>query len=207
MELVGFIAVVLLAYLIPGPDFLLVSRYAVQHKHLGFAAALGAQSGLCLHMLMAAMGLSAIAAQSAEFFVVIRWVGAAYLIWLGISVLRKSEQHQIVQDEVQCEDACTGHCRAFVSGFLTNVLNPKAIVFFLSVLPQFMDPAADVVRQILILGVLDVVIGVVWWWGVVWLMQRVADILRKPNIRQWWDRVTGGLMLGAGALLARNGVG
>ncbi|EHA15887.1 LysE family transporter [Halomonas sp. HAL1] len=68
MELVGFIAVVLLAYLIPGPDFLLVSRYAVQHKQLGFTAALGAQSGLCLHMLMAAMGLSAIAAQSAELF-------------------------------------------------------------------------------------------------------------------------------------------
>ncbi|WGI26224.1 LysE family translocator [Halomonas alkaliantarctica] len=206
MELVGFIAVVLLAYLIPGPDFLLVSRYAVQHKQLGFTAALGAQSGLCLHMLTAAMGLSAIAAQSAEFFIVIRWVGAAYLIWLGISVLRKSEQHQIVQDELQCEDACTGHRRAFVSGFLTNVLNPKAIVFFLSVLPQFMDPTADVVRQILILGVIDVVIGVLWWWGVVWLMQRVADTLRKPNIRQWWDRVTGGLMLGAGALLARNGV-
>lgn len=206
MEFVGFIAVVLLAYLIPGPDFLLVSRYAVQHKHLGFYAALGAQSGLCVHMLMAALGLSTIAAQSAGIFGVIRWMGAAYLIWLGITVLRQS-QPQSAHHVSQRDHVCAGHRRAFVNGLLTNLLNPKAIVFFLSVLPQFMDPTADVLHQILILGVLDVAIGIAWWWGVVWLMQRVAHTLHRPHVRQWWDRATGGLMLGAGALLARNGAG
>ena len=95
IELIGFIAVVLLAYLIPGPDFLLVSRYAVKHRRLGLAAALGAQSGLCIHMLTAALGLSAIAARSAELFMLIRWAGAAYLIWMGLAVLYSSRsQHR-----------------------------------------------------------------------------------------------------------------
>ena len=146
MELAGFIAVVLLAYLISGPDFLLVSRYAVQLKQLGFTTALGAQSSLCLHMLMAAMGFSAIA-RKLQIFLVIRWIGAAYLIWLGITVLRKSEQHPIAQDEVQCEDACTGRRRASASGFLTNVLNPKAIVFFLAYyLNSWIQPLMSCVR-------------------------------------------------------------
>ncbi|MEN6669985.1 LysE family translocator [Psychrobacter sp. B38] len=204
IEFVGFIAVVLLAYLIPGPDFLLVSRYAVQERRLGLIAALGAQSGLCIHMLIAAVGLSAIAAQSAEFFNIVRWLGAAYLVWMGINVLRQS-RHPIASNEVQKEDFSNNYRRAFVNGFLTNLLNPKAIVFFLSVLPQFMNPAADAVRQILVLGVLDVVIGVVWWWGVVAIMQQVAGVLRKPLVRQWWDRLTGGLMISAGVLLAKNG--
>ncbi|WP_438767143.1 LysE family translocator [Kushneria sp. TE3] len=211
IELAGFVAVVVLAYLIPGPDFLLVSRYAVQNKRLGLAAALGAQSGLCIHMLVAALGLSAIAAQSAEFFMIVRWLGAAYLIWMGLCVLRQS-RHQSASSDVQKqgvqkEQALTGHRRAFANGFLTNLLNPKAIVFFLSVLPQFMNLAGDAVRQILILGVLDVAIGVVWWWGVVAVMQQLAGMLKRPAVRQWWDRITGGLMIGAGALLARNGTG
>lgn len=206
LELIGFIAVVLLAYLIPGPDFLLVSRYSVLSKRLGFTAALGAQSGLCVHMLIAAAGLSTIAAQSAELFLVIRWLGAAYLIWLGINALRTS-QYRVATNELDRANGVTEHHRAFANGFLTNLLNPKAIVFFLSVLPQFMDPAAGAVRQILILGVLDVVIGIAWWWGVVLLMQRVAGALRRPQIRQWWDRITGGLMICAGTLLARNGAG
>lgn len=206
IEFFGFIAVVLLAYLIPGPDFLLVSRYAVQDKRLGLTAALGAQSGLCAHMLVAAIGLSAIAAQSAGFFMIVRWLGAVYLVWMGITVLHSS-RHQAASSDVQKERVLIGHRRAFANGFLTNLLNPKAIVFFLSVLPQFMDPAADAVRQILILGILDVAIGIFWWWGVVIVMQRVASVLKRPAIRQWWDRITGGLMIGAGALLARNGTG
>ncbi|REC96433.1 LysE family translocator [Kushneria indalinina] len=211
IELVGFIAVVVLAYLIPGPDFLLVSRYAVQEKRLGLAAALGAQSGLCVHMLVAALGLSAIAAQSAEFFMIVRWLGAAYLVWMGITVLRQGRHHtassDVQSEKVQSEQVLNGHRRAFANGFLTNLLNPKAIVFFLSVLPQFMDPAGDAVRQILMLGVLDVAIGVVWWWGVVAVMQQVANVLKRPRVRQWWNRITGGLMIGAGALLARHGTG
>lgn len=206
LEFVGFIAVVLLAYLIPGPDFLLVSRYAVQGKRLGLMAALGAQSGLCVHMFIAAMGLSAIAAQSAEFFMIVRWLGAAYLVWMGIGVLRNSRQ-ETTSSEPQKERVVTGYRGAFASGFLTNLLNPKAIVFFLSVLPQFMDPAAGAVRQILILGVLDVAIGVFWWWGVVAVMQQLASVLKRSSVRQWWDRITGGLMIGAGAMLARNGTG
>ena len=205
IELIGFIAVVLLAYLIPGPDFLLVSRYAVQHRRLGLAAALGAQSGLCIHMLTAALGLSAIAARSAELFMLIRWAGAAYLIWMGLAVLYSSRsQHRSAQADVQENIDATSRSRAFANGFLCNLLNPKAVIFFLSVLPQFIDPTVSAARQILILGVLDVLIGVAWWWGVVILMERVAQALRRPRIRQWWDWVTGSLMIGASALLVRN---
>lgn len=205
IELIGFVAVVLLAYLIPGPDFLLVSRYAVKHRRLGFAAALGAQSGLCIHMLMAALGLSAIAARSAELFMLIRWMGAAYLIWMGLTVLYSSRsQYRSEQVDAQEATEVASRSRAFANGFLCNLLNPKAIIFFLSVLPQFINPAVGAVQQILILGVLDVLIGIAWWWGVIIIMERVARVLSRPHIRRWWDWVTGSLMIGAGALLARN---
>lgn len=129
-------------------------------------------------MMVAAMGLSAIAAQSAEFFMIVRWLGAAYLVWMGIGVLRNSRQ-ETTSSEPQKERIVTGYRSAFASGFLTNLLNPKAIVFFLSVLPQFMGPAGNAVRQILILGVLDVAIGIFWWWGVVAAIQQIAGILKK----------------------------
>ncbi|MFE7854534.1 LysE family translocator [Streptomyces sp. NPDC057403] len=192
VDLIGFLGVVLAAYVVPGPDFLVVLRSAAEHPLKGRAAALGAQAGLCVHMLAAALGLSLIAARSPVVFDVVRLLGAAYLVYLGIravSAARRAIRERRAGQAETCgagaertgtvdpsagdtEGAATplrspegeaGHRlrqSGFTQGLLTNVLNPKAALFFLSVLPQFVHGGGSTTRQIFFLGSLDVLIGV-----------------------------------------------
>ncbi|MFD7298346.1 LysE family translocator [Streptomyces sp. NPDC059897] len=127
----------MLAYLIPGPDFLVIVRAGAWDTALGRAAAWGAQSGLCVHMCAAALGLSVIAARSAYAFTVIKLAGAAYLVFLGIRALLAARSGAAPARPHRAPTADRkrpGTFRSsFTEGFLTNVLNPKAALF-LSVL-------------------------------------------------------------------------
>lgn len=216
-DLAGFLGVVLLAYLVPGPDFLVIVRAAARRPALGRAAAYGAQTGLCVHMCAAALGLSVIAARSAQTFTVIKLAGAAYLVCLGVKALldaRKGtgRRHPPVVGEEPSPDGTpgtggemvtsTGRRDSFVQGFLTNVLNPKAALFFLSVLPQFADRGDLLTEQIFLLGVLDIVIGVGYWLVLVRVAARLRCVLGRPAWRRRWERITGCLFIAVGAGVA-----
>jgi threonine/homoserine/homoserine lactone efflux protein len=220
-DLAGFVGVVLLAYLIPGPDFLVIVRAAVLRPALGRAAALGAQTGLCVHMFAAALGLSAVAARSPAAFTAIRLAGAVYLVHLGVRALtavRRSAAERRRRRR-RPPDASPGGCgdggggdgggtsrrESFVQGFLTNVLNPKAALFFLSVLPQFVDRGEPMTGQIFFLGVLDVVIGVVYWLALVNVAAKLRTLLDRPVLRRRWEVTTGWLLIAVGAGLAAVG--
>jgi threonine/homoserine/homoserine lactone efflux protein len=217
LDLAGFVGVVLLAYLIPGPDFLVVVRAAVLRPALGRAAALGAQTGLCVHMFAAALGLSAVAARSPAAFTAIRLAGAVYLVHLGVRALtavrrsaaerRRRRERPPGASPGRCGDGGHGTSRrgSFVQGFLTNVLNPKAALFFLSVLPQFVDRGEPMTEQILFLGVLDVVIGVVYWLALVNVAAKLRTLLDRPTFRRRWEVTTGWLLIAIGAGLATVG--
>jgi threonine/homoserine/homoserine lactone efflux protein len=214
VDLVGFLGVVLVAYVVPGPDFLVVVRSAAEDPSKGRAAALGAQTGLCVHMLAAAAGLSVVATRSPLVFDGIRLLGAAYLVFLGVRAVlaarRAAREHTRAPGPAEPASAPApadgpgpGRRRAaFTQGFLTNVLNPKAALFFLSVLPQFVDGDASVARQIFLLGALDIVIGVGYWFALVGVAARLRAVLARPRIRHRWELGTGWLFIAIGVTVA-----
>ncbi|MFE8964011.1 LysE family translocator [Streptomyces iakyrus] len=211
VDLVGFLGVVLVAYVVPGPDFLVVVRSAAEDPSKGRAAALGAQTGLCVHMLAAAAGLSAIATRSPAVYDGIRLLGAAYLVYLGVRAVlaaRRAARERRTGNEVTSPaphegGPARGRFRSgFSQGFLTNVLNPKAALFFLSVLPQFADGDGSLARQIFLLGLLDVVIGVAYWFALVVIAARLRTLLDRPEVRRRWELTTGWLFIAIGVSVA-----
>lgn len=178
MTTVGlFSAASLMLALIPGPDMLYIAtRSVVQGRGAGVMSALGVHAGVLVHTLAAALGLSALIMASALAFSVVKLLGAGYLIYLGIKTLMsRSESFRMpVADRV-------GLTQVFYQGMLTNVLNPKVILFFLAFLPQFVDPARGPVSlQLLELGLLlfcvtlpvDIAIGLAGGTAGRWLRAR-----------------------------------
>lgn len=207
-----FVGVVLGAYVIPGPDFAVILRAATRGRRSGAAAALGAQTGLCLHVAIAAAGLSLVLARSADALTVVRLAGAAYLFWLGARTVLATRtpraggagEHEAGFAPHTAEDEPAALRAVFVQAFPTNALNPKAILFFASVLPQFVQPSGSVTLQILALGVVDVLLGIVVWAGLVLVGVRLAGVLRRPRVRRAWDRATGGVLMALGGTIATS---
>ncbi|MER5836500.1 LysE family translocator [Streptomyces sp. NPDC002130] len=211
VDLLGFLGVVLVAYVVPGPDFLVVVRSAAEDPSKGRAAALGAQTGLCVHMLAAAAGLSVIATRSPVVFDGIRLMGAAYLVYLGVRAVlaarraarERHDANEATSDALEEDGPARGRLRnGFTQGLLTNVLNPKAALFFLSVLPQFVDGDGSMAQQIFFLGTLDILIGVAYWFALVVVAARLRALLARPEVRRRWELTTGWLFIAIGVSVA-----
>ncbi|MYZ06286.1 LysE family transporter [Streptomyces sp. SID2999] len=207
VDLIGFLGVVLVAYVVPGPDFLVVVRSAAEHPAKGRAAAMGAQAGLCVHMLAAAIGLSVIAARSPVVYDAVKLLGAAYLIHLGVRAVLAARRavRQRHESSAAPAESRSGGARwrsGFAQGFFTNVLNPKAALFFLSILPQFVHGDGSTTRQIFFLGILDVLIGVVHWFALVAVAARLRALLARPKFRRRWELTTGWLFIAIGVGVA-----
>ncbi|MFE1148222.1 LysE family translocator [Streptomyces albidoflavus] len=162
-------------------------------------------------MLAAAIGLSVIAARSPLVYDAVKLLGAAYLVHLGVRAVLAARQRAAGrtrrgEDPYAAEPAPAAEAQSagerwrsgFTQGFLTNVLNPKAALFFLSILPQFVSGGDSTTRQIFFLGILDVLIGVVFWFVLVAVAARLRALLSRPKIRHRWDLTTGWLFIGIG---------
>ncbi|EME52204.1 LysE family translocator [Amycolatopsis decaplanina] len=191
-----FAGVVMIAYMIPGPDWMVILRHSARSRPAGFVAAAGVQCGLAVHMTAAAFGVSAALLHSAAVFTVLKIVGAAYLVYLGAQALWRSWRGSRASD---VEEPLPE--RVFRQAFLSNVLNPKAALFFVSVLPQFVDREAAVAPQVLILGLLDIGLGALWWGLFVLLTARLSGLMRRSGPRKVLDRVTGTALVGLGGAL------
>lgn len=156
-SLLGFVAAALIVLLIPGPAVLyVVARSLSQGHRAGFVSVLGLSAGAMVHVAAAAAGLSAILLASATAFSIVKTLGAAYLIYLGIRAIFSRRPAAAPGSS----DPHTTY-RLFTDGFAISVLNPKIAVFFLAFLPQFVDPdRGPVLQQILLLGFLYVVIAI-----------------------------------------------
>jgi threonine/homoserine/homoserine lactone efflux protein len=139
-----FLAAALLVNLTPGPDMLFVAgNSAGQGRRAGVMAALGVGAGCLLHVTLAAAGLSALLAASPAAFAVVKWVGAAYLVWVGILMFRaRGSGREATLSESAGATLPHGASRVFWQGAWTNALNPKVALFFLAFLPQFIAPGA-----------------------------------------------------------------
>lgn len=197
----GFLTAAVLLNISPGPDIAFILGQTVRGgKRSGFAAMLGIWAGAFGHVLMAAAGLSAILATSALAFSVVKWAGAAYLIWLGISALR-SDGGRFISESVTTSPA---FMRVFRQGVLVALLNPKVAVFFLAFLPQFVVPGAGPVwAQLFLHGSLIILVAAFIEPLLVLAGDRLTTALRG-NVRLglWLDRSLGALFVALGLRLA-----
>jgi len=206
-SLLAFIPVALLLTLIPGADTALVTRNALA---LGLQGArwtiLGILTGCLIHATASALGLSAILATSARAYETVKLVGAAYLVWVGIQGIRgaSANARMAVSDVATAEQApaAWSGSHPFVQGFLTNILNPKVALFYLTFLPQFIPTGAPVLRTSLLLAMIHNVLGFAWLSLYARFVDRLRAALTRPVVKAWLERVTGGALVALGARLA-----
>lgn len=205
-----FVVSGLLLNFTPGADTLyIVGRSAGQGFKAGAVAALGIGAGCCVHIVAAAAGVSALLLASATAFTLVKLAGAAYLVYLGIALLRSGGAVEV--------PAATSHGRAtdvggspsplravFLQGVLTNALNPKVALFFVAFLPQFVTPdAPHKLLALLVLGIVFNVNGTLWNLLVAWTAARAsAGTARRAWVGAWVRRTTGALLLFLGLRLA-----
>ena len=194
----------LLLNMTPGADMLfIVSRSAGQGVRAGAMAALGVGAGCLVHITAAAVGLSALIAASDLAFSVVKWMGAAYLVWLGMGLLRA--RSQALEPQATAAPMATAPLRAvFWQGVLTNVLNPKIVLFFLAFLPQFVGPSTSGQGwAFLLLGAVFTVNGTLFNLGVAWAAARARHRMgRMQRLALWVRRLTGVVFVGLGLRLA-----
>ena len=202
-DLALFIVSGLLLNVTPGPDALyIVGRSTAQGLRAGIAAALGIGAGTLVHISAAALGLSAILATSAGAFALIKLLGAAYLVYVGLTLVFSS---QTPLDAANATHIVPAALRTvFVQGFLTNVLNPKVALFFLAFLPQFVgSDAASQPMAFLFLGLVFNVNGTLWNLFVAWSAARMTAGLRgRIAVLKWFNRCVGGIFVALGLRLA-----
>jgi threonine/homoserine/homoserine lactone efflux protein len=201
-----FVAAALVMLVVPGPSVLyIVARSVERGRTAGLISVLGVQTGALVHIAFAALGLSAILASSAVAFSVVKWLGAAYLVWLG---LRRIFGRDEGDDDVTVEPARLS--RIYSQGVIVNTLNPKTALFFLAFLPQFVDPARGAAWvQILLLGATFVTLALCsdGLYAVLsgtaggWLRRKMksADFKRRQRY------VSGGVLIALGAVAAASG--
>lgn len=200
----SFLGVCMLAYVVPGADWLLIAKASIRSRHDGLVAALGVQTGLVVHGLFALVGLSAILAASPAALTVVQVLGALYIVGLGIrgAMTARTATGLDVQGS---ETRST--LRLYRDCAIANILNPKAILFFVSVLPQFLDRDLGLAGQIVLLTVLDVLLGLVWWAALVLLIRRMVDALRSDAAAQRLNLVSSiALVLVGVGLLVYTGI-
>lgn len=201
-----FIAAGVLLNITPGPDTAYIIGRSVQFGWRGGAlAALGIGCGCLVHVVGAAIGLSALLSASATAFTVLKLIGAAYLIYSGVRmVLAKQQPHSEAQAQFSVPLRQNLLKNVFWQGALTNALNPKVALFFLAFLPQFVT--ADAPHQalsFLLLGLIFVTNGTLWCLGVAALAAHAAGRLRRSGrAMSWLNRAIGGLLAGLGIRVA-----
>lgn len=203
-----FIVSGLLLNMVPGPDSLLIAtRGAAQGWRAGSAAALGVGAGTFVHVLAAALGLSAVLAASASAFGVIKYLGAAYLVYIGLRLLLA---RRTSGDAAQAVPVPALRYRTiFAQGFLTNLLNPKVALFFLAFVPQFIDPASSSKALAFVaLGCIFNANSMLWGHALVTFAAAAGRRARLAGpVTRWLNRAVGALFVSFGIKLALSGRG
>ncbi len=203
-----FIAASLALVLVPGPAvFYIITRSVDQGRPAGFASVLGVGLGGLVHTAFAAVGLSAILASSATAFSVVKWLGVAYLVWLGLQRIFAGDDAETL---TAAEPARLS--RIFSQGVAVNVLNPNTALFFFAFLPQFIDPSqGSAWARILLLGVTFVAMALISDGLYALLASTLGDWLRRKSasirFRRGRRYLSGGVYLALGAVSAVSGSG
>ncbi|PHJ43312.1 LysE family translocator [Vibrio sp. PID17_43] len=198
----AFLIAITILTLTPGLDTALVIRNTSRAGLKdGCTTSLGICFGLFVHAFFSAIGISAVLAQSAELFQMVKMVGAAYLIWLGISSLKSwmnaSKGIAVAEQTYQVYSAK----RSFREGFLSNVLNPKTAVFYLAFLPQFVNPEGTPLVQSMAMALIHFVIAMVWQCGLAGVLNSAKNLLKNAHFMKWMEGATGAVLVVLGVKL------
>ncbi len=197
--LLPFLVGSILVTVIPGADMALVTRQVlVGGTSLAQKTIFGNLTGLLVHGIALAAGLSALLVASATAYTAVKLAGAAYLVYLGVQALRASRQSPSEPPPA----AIVAPHRAFMQGVISTVLNPKPALFFLTFLPQFVDRDAPVLPQTMTLAAIHVVVGLIWLTAYAHLVQHARGVLTAPRVKAWLERTTGVVLIAFGLRVA-----
>lgn len=194
-----FLAAALLLAITPGPGmFYVLTRSLKGGRGEGIASSFGTSVGGLVHVMAAALGLSALLATSAIALAVVKYMGAAYLIYLGIRTLQRQEHV-----ELSVELTSRSTYAAFRQGIITEILNPKTALFFLAFIPQFINPQGNVVLQFIVLGSISVALNTSVDLVIALLAGPIGQCLRtNARLRRRQQLWTGWSLIGLGAYVA-----
>jgi threonine/homoserine/homoserine lactone efflux protein len=200
-----FAATCLVLDLTPGPAVLYVLSSALRAgARRSLASILAILSANSVYFAISATGVGALLLSSYRLFFAVKWAGAAYLVFLGIRTFA-GHKSVVPCDAVPCDDAVprgTSARRLFLDGFVVQMSNPKAILFFTAFLPQFIEPRRPLIPQVAILGVTSIMGEFAVLGGYALAAARASALARQPRYALWTNRISGSLLIGAGAGLA-----
>jgi threonine/homoserine/homoserine lactone efflux protein len=206
--LLGFVVVAVIGIATPGLDTMLILRHSLLGgRRAGIATFLGINLGCVVWGTASIGGLTALLTASQLAYDAVRLLGAAYLLWLGGSALWKSMRRNrkpIVAEVSPPTDRISSRS-AVRAGMVTNLLNPKVGVFYISLLPQFLPTGPGALGWGALLVAVHVSIGLVWSTGLVWVAGRARAVFQRDRVRAWMDRITASVLIGLGLKLAVEG--
>ncbi|MFF5208444.1 LysE family translocator [Streptosporangium sp. NPDC000396] len=200
-DMLAFAVASLLVSMIPGPTTVVILRQSITSgRSAGTATVLGNETGWLLWCLAAALGLSALLVVSQLAFDIMRIVGAIVLVWFGVRMLWRARR--TAPDSPSVDGVAPSLWGCYRTGLLTNLANPKAGVFALSFLPQFVPEGAPALPTLLLLAVASALIDLAWYLGIVRLVGVAERFFRRPAVRRYLEYVSGTLLIGLAVRLA-----
>lgn len=202
--LLAFTGAAIVVALIPGPSTAVIVRQSVTAgRRAGVAAMLGNETGVVLWGMAAAFGLTALLLASRIAYDTIRIAGAVFLVWMGVRVLWSARRRPATQAaEAEERPVPVSRWRAYRMGLLTNAANPKAGVFAVSFLPQFVPHGAPVLPVLVALSLVWALVDMVWYLSLIWLAGRAGRALGRPAVRRRLEQLSGMVLVGLGLRLA-----
>jgi RhtB (resistance to homoserine/threonine) family protein len=195
--MITYLIMTFFVVLSPGVDTALITKRTIaEGKKDGLQMALGITAGSLVHTLAATLGISMLILQSAVAFTILKWVGAIYLIYLGIRSLVKR-----IQTEQSNETNRFNKGGAFKEGLLSNILNPKVAVFFITFLPQFVTGKDTAAIELLTMGSIYAIVSILWFVCYVYCLHYVREWLLSPTVQIYMEKATGIVLVGFGIKL------
>ncbi|MDD2384388.1 MAG: LysE family translocator [Sulfurospirillaceae bacterium] len=201
LDLFTFLIAITLLTMTPGADTMIVMRNTLRGGVKdGLVSSLGICSGLFVHATLSAVGISAILLYSATAFIILKSIGALYLLWLGFGSLKSFWNAKKMHQKVVVQKPFL-FWTSLREGFLSNVLNPKAVIFYMAFLPQFISHESSVLAQSLFLAFLHFIIGTIWQGILVYTIVSANGFITKRSVRQSLDAISGIVMIALGIRL------
>ena len=200
-----FTVVALMIVMVPGVDSLLVLKNTVIHgKKAGFFTMLGIILALFVWTTLAVLGLAVIIAKSMLIFLTIKYAGAAYLVYLGIQSWRARAQNMMLQEEVTPKENTlkSNSLSCLTQGMTTDLLNPKTLLLYVTLMPQFIQPDININSQLLLLASILIILSIVWLGIVILVINGIRKCFMKPTVQSVFNKVTSILLVGIGIRIA-----
>ena len=193
-----FTTTALIAVSIPGPDFLLVLRTSLRNgKREAVFSAIGIGAGLIVHGTAATFGLSALLLKSARAFEIVKWIGASYLIFLAIQLSVDLFKNKNIEEPENTKAIKTYSAKKYIlRGFLTNVLNVKAALYFVAIVPQFVVGQKNIGPQLIALSIIQVVVAIIWFSILAISVNKLGGFLKRRIVQRWLDGASATIFLG-----------